>query len=60
MDRKFDKEEARATSMKVYNAQAVMPCSQMPRFGYHNFLTEQQIKDVVAYLFDPASPVNKG
>lgn len=37
-----------------------MPCSQMPRFGYHNFLTEQQIKDVVAYLFDPSPPVNKG
>lgn len=59
-DRKFDKEEARATYMKVYNAQGVMPCSQMPRFGYHNFLTEQQIKDVVAYLFDPSPPVNKG
>ena len=25
----------------------------------HKFLTEQQIKDVVAYLFDPDSPVNK-
>jgi sulfur-oxidizing protein SoxX len=57
--RNFDKEEARATYAKIYNAQAVMPCSPMPRFGYHKFLTEQQIKDAVAYLFDPDSPVNK-
>jgi sulfur-oxidizing protein SoxX len=57
--RKFEKDEARAAYAKVYNAQSVLPCSQMPRFGYHKFLTEQQIKDVVAYLFDPESPVNK-
>lgn len=57
--RKFDKDEARAAYAKIYNAQAVLPCSQMPRFGYHKFLTEQQIRDVVAYLFDPDSPVNK-
>lgn len=31
----------------------------MPRFGFHKVLTEQQMKDVVAYLFDPESPVNK-
>jgi sulfur-oxidizing protein SoxX len=31
----------------------------MPRFGYHEFLSEQQIKDVVAYLMSPDSPVNK-
>jgi sulfur-oxidizing protein SoxX len=43
----------------VFNAQAVMPCSQMPRFGYHKFLTEKQMKDVVAYIFSPDSPVNK-
>jgi L-cysteine S-thiosulfotransferase len=36
-----------------------LPCSNMPRFGYHKFLSEQQIKDVTAYLFDPQSPVNK-
>jgi sulfur-oxidizing protein SoxX len=58
-ERKFDKDEARQAYAKIYNAQSVLPCSQMPRFGYHQFLTEQQIKDVVAYLFDPASPVNK-
>ena len=31
----------------------------MPRFGVNKFLTEQQIKDLVALLFDPESPVNK-
>jgi sulfur-oxidizing protein SoxX len=58
-DRDFDPEEAKAAYAKIYNAQAVLPCSQMPRFGYHNFLSEQQIKDVVALLFAKESPVNK-
>jgi sulfur-oxidizing protein SoxX len=31
----------------------------MPRFGQHHILTEQQIRDVVALLVDPASPVNQ-
>lgn len=44
---------------KIYNAKAYNLCSHMPRFGYTGTLTEQQIKDVVAYLLDPASPVNK-
>ena len=44
---------------KVYNAQAYNACSNMPRFGHSRILTEQQIKDVVALLMDPASPVNK-
>ncbi len=57
--RNFDPEEAKQAYAKIYNAQSVLACSQMPRFGYHKFLTEQQIKDVVAYLFDPESPVNK-
>jgi sulfur-oxidizing protein SoxX len=57
--RKFDPKEAKATYSKVFNAQSVVPCSNMPRFGYHKFLTEQQMQDVTAYLFDPQSPVNK-
>jgi sulfur-oxidizing protein SoxX len=44
---------------KVYNAQAFSACSNMPRFGHHGILTEQQIRDVVALLTDPASPVNQ-
>jgi len=44
---------------KVYNAEAYSACSNMPRFGAHGILTEQQIKDVVALLMDPKSPVNQ-
>jgi len=44
---------------KVYNAKAYSLCTQMPRFGYVGALSEQQIKDLVALLLDPASPVNK-
>lgn len=43
----------------IYNAQAYFPCTAMPRFGYHGVLTQKQISDVMAYLLDPASPVNQ-
>jgi sulfur-oxidizing protein SoxX len=58
-DRRFDPEEAKAAYAKIFNSNGVMACSNMPRFGYHKVLTEKQIKDVVGYLFDPESPVNK-
>ena len=57
--RKYSAADAKAAYAKVYNAQSVLPCSNMPRFGHNKFLTEQQLKDVTAYLFDPDSPVNK-
>jgi len=44
---------------KIYNAQAFIACSSMPRFGHSGILDEQQIKDVMALLLDPASPVNQ-
>lgn len=44
---------------RIYNAQALNPCSEMPRFGYHGFLTPQQILDLAAYLLLPDSPVNR-
>jgi sulfur-oxidizing protein SoxX len=44
---------------KIWNAEAYSACSFMPRFGHQGILTEAQIKDVVALLMDPASPVNK-
>ncbi len=47
------------TYSKIWNAQAYNACSNMPRFGHNNILTEQQIKDVTALLLDPDSPVNK-
>jgi L-cysteine S-thiosulfotransferase len=47
------------TWAKLYNAQAFNACSRMPRFGHNAVLTEQQMKDVMALLLDPKSPVNK-
>ncbi len=44
---------------RIYNAKAFNLCSNMPRFGHSGTLTEQQIKDLVALLLDPDSPVNK-
>lgn len=57
--RKYAADDAKAAYAKIYNAQSTMPCSNMPRFGHAKFLTEQQIRDLVALLFDPESPVNK-
>jgi len=58
-DRQFSPDAMKAAYEKIYNAQSTNACSNMPRFGAHKFLTEQQIKDVVAFLFDKESPVNK-
>ncbi|MGH8847374.1 MAG: sulfur oxidation c-type cytochrome SoxX, partial [Polaromonas sp.] len=44
---------------KLWNAKAYNACSEMPRFGHAGILNEQQIRDVMALLLDPQSPVNK-
>ena len=44
---------------KLWNAKAYNACSGMPRFGHAGILDEQQIRDVIALLLDPQSPVNK-
>ena len=44
---------------KIFNAKAFHLCSEMPRFGQIGALEEKQIKDLVALLLDPESPVNK-
>lgn len=44
---------------KIFNSKAYNVCSNMPRFGHVGALNEQQIKDLVALLLDPESPVNK-
>jgi L-cysteine S-thiosulfotransferase len=44
---------------KLNNAKAYNACSGMPRFGHTGILTEKQIKDLMALLLDPASPVNQ-
>jgi sulfur-oxidizing protein SoxX len=43
----------------VYNVHTAFPCAQMPRLGANDILTQEQISDVLAYLLDPESPVNK-
>ncbi|MDO8552227.1 MAG: hypothetical protein Q7S01_01705, partial [bacterium] len=50
---------AKYTYEKLYNAWAYFPCSNMPRLGHNGHLTPAQITHVVAYLTDPASPVNR-
>ena len=47
------------TWTKLWDTHAYNLCSHMPRFGAQGILTEQQLKDVMAYLLDPASPVNR-
>lgn len=47
------------TYSRIYNAKAMNACANMPRFGHMGILTEAQIKDLVALLLDPESPVNK-
>lgn len=44
---------------KIYNAQAVNACSQMPRLGHNGILTPEKIAHITAYLVSPDSPVNK-
>lgn len=47
------------TYNKIYNSNAYQACSNMPRFGYQQILTPEQIADLTALLLDPASPVNQ-
>lgn len=47
------------TWAKIWNSHATSACSVMPRYGDAEILTETQIKDVMALLLDPQSPVNK-
>jgi sulfur-oxidizing protein SoxX len=47
------------TYERIYNAWAYSPCANMPRLGATRHLTPEQITHMVAYLLDPASPINK-
>jgi L-cysteine S-thiosulfotransferase len=47
------------TWAKIFNSHAYNACSNMPRYGAAEILTENQIRDVMALLLDPQSPVNK-
>jgi sulfur-oxidizing protein SoxX len=58
--RDFKPEAVKAAYEKIYNSHAAYPCSTMPRFGANKVLTIEQIKDAVALLMSPESPVNTG
>lgn len=44
---------------KLWNTRAYSACSNMPRFGHAGLLNEQQLKDLMALLLDPRSPINQ-
>jgi sulfur-oxidizing protein SoxX len=44
---------------KLWNSKAYNACSGMPRFGHAGILTVEQLKDLMALLLDPKSPVNQ-
>ena len=47
------------TWARIWNSHSFNACANMPRFGDADILTEAQIKDVMALLLDPESPVNQ-
>jgi sulfur-oxidizing protein SoxX len=57
--RNFSEADTKAVYDKIYNSHAAFPCSNMPRFGTNKILTVEQIKDLVALVMSPDSPVNK-
>jgi sulfur-oxidizing protein SoxX len=58
-NRNFGAAETKLVYEKIYNSHASFPCSLMPRLGANKVLTIEQIKDAVALLMSPDSPVNK-
>lgn len=57
--RNFGEAETKAAYEKIFNPHGAFPCSLMPRFGTNKVLSIEQIKDLVALLMSPDSPVNK-
>lgn len=47
------------TWSKLFSSHAYSACSVMPRYGAAGILTETQMKDVMALLLDPKSPINQ-
>ena len=44
---------------QLWDAQAVTACSVMPRFGHRGILDVSELRDLMALLFAPDSPVNR-
>ena len=57
--RKFSDADVKVVYERIYNPQAAVACANMPRLGANGHLTIAQIKDLVAYVMSPDSPVNK-
>mgnify|MGYP003693644321 CR=1 FL=1 len=51
--------DIKAVYERIYNPHAAIACANMPRLGASKFLTIDQIRDLVAYVMVPDSPVNK-
>ncbi|HZT48698.1 MAG TPA: sulfur oxidation c-type cytochrome SoxX [Hyphomicrobiaceae bacterium] len=58
-NRKFAEAEIKAVYERIYNPHAAIPCASMPRLGASKFLTPEQIRDLVAFVMSPESPVNE-
>jgi sulfur-oxidizing protein SoxX len=57
--RRYAESEVKAVYERIYNPQAAIACANMPRLGASKFLTIEQIRDLVAFVMSPDSPVNK-
>jgi len=44
---------------KLWNSKSYAACSNMPRFGHMGLLDEDQLRNLMALLLDPKSPVNQ-
>ncbi|MCS6877693.1 MAG: sulfur oxidation c-type cytochrome SoxX [Geminicoccaceae bacterium] len=57
--RDYDQEAIKEAYIKIYNPNATVACSTMPRFGTNKILSIDDIRHILAFLFDPESPVNR-
>ncbi|MDA0237602.1 MAG: sulfur oxidation c-type cytochrome SoxX [Proteobacteria bacterium] len=57
--RGYSDEVLRYTWAKIFNSQAFLMCSNMPRYGYKGILTVEQMRNIMGLLLDPQSPVNE-
>ena len=44
---------------EIKRADYTFPCTNMPRLGANGVLSQEKISHILAYLLDPASPVNQ-
>ena len=55
----FSEDAVKMVYERIWNPHTQLPCSMMPRFGANGVLSTDQIRDLVALLMDPDSPVNQ-